>query len=214
MCMKRASSKKRNIPEKRNKERGPKKLYFWLLWGFVLWFFAVFFLFRGISDEIVNILSIPAVPDWVVPSDNAITKKVKELTQGHPIEMMSAYIGRFDETTAAYLVAIANKESNWGKRVPVLNGEDCYNYWGFRDPDNTRGSGGHSCFESPEEAVRIVGKRIHELVDVYERDTPQEMVVWKCGSQCNAEEALVKKWISDISYYYDKFLDISNKEQE
>ena len=214
MRMKRASSKKRNISEKRNKERRSKKLYFWLLWGFVLWFFVVFFLFRGISNEIVDILSTPAVPDWVIPSDNTTTKTAKELTKGHPIEMRSAYIGRFDETTAAYLVAIAKKESNWGKRVPVHNGEDCYNYWGFRDPDNTLGSGGHSCFESPEEAVRIVGKRIHELVDVYERDTPQEMVVWKCGSRCNTEESSVKKWISDVSYYYEKFLDTSYQEQE
>jgi hypothetical protein len=186
------------------------KLYRWLLGGFTVWFFVVFFLFRGI---VADLLATPVVPDWVVPYNKEIAQRVSAMTQGHPIAQMNEYIARFDESTAGYLVAIAKKESNWGKRAPVLEGEDCYNYWGFRDPDNTAGSGGHTCFESPEQAVRSVGKRVHELVYTYERDTPKEMVVWKCGSAC-AGDAGAQKWVSDVGWYYDKFLEEEIKNEE
>ncbi|QQS61327.1 MAG: glucosaminidase domain-containing protein [Candidatus Moraniibacteriota bacterium] len=185
----------------------PKKLYLWLLWGFTFWFILVSFLFRGIGDRTLDILSTTIVPDWIVPYDKTLEKKVLEMTKGHPIEKMSRYIGRFDEKTAAFLVGIAKKESNWGKRVPLFEGKDCYNYWGFRDRSNTLGSSGYSCFSSPEEAVRAVGKRIHELVYVYQKETPQDMVVWKCGSLCDKNDESTAKWIRDIDHYYSKFIE-------
>lgn len=155
---------------------------------------------------LADLLATPRVPDWVIPYDKEIARRVREMTQGYPIERMNEYIARFDEKTAAYLVSIAKKESDWGRRIPVSYGEDCYNYWGFRDPDNTRGSDGHSCFESPEQAVRIVGKRVKQLVYEYKRDTPKELVVWKCGRAC-ASDAGAQKWVSDVDWYYDKFFD-------
>ncbi len=182
-----------------------KRLYQWLLGGFTIWFILLFFVFHSI---VLDLLATPPVPDWVIPYDKDIATRVREMTHGYPIEGMSEYIARFDEKTAGFLVSIAKKESSWGERVPVLDGRDCYNYWGFRDPDNTLGSGGHTCFTSPEQAVRQVGKRIRELVYTYDRDTPREMVVWKCGSSCSQDiSGSVQKWISDVDWYYDDFME-------
>lgn len=187
-----------------------KKIYKWILGGFTVWFFIIFFLFHGILRDI---LEVPVVPDWIVPYDKEIARRVSEMTEGYPIQRMNEYIARFDKQTAAYLVSIAKKESDWGRRIPVLNGEDCYNYWGFRDPENTLGSGGHTCFESPEQAVRKVGKRVRELVHKYERDTPKEMVVWKCGSAC-ASDAGAQKWVSDVNWYYGAFMGSEKEEHK
>ena len=42
-------------------------------------------------------------------------------------------------------------------------------------------------------------------------DTPQKMVVWKCGSSCAGHDpAGVSKWISDVSIYYNKINNISS----
>ncbi len=91
--------------------------------------------------------------------------------------------------------------------MPVLNGKDCYNYWGYRGIRKRMGSGGHTCFDSPEDAVKTVGGRISRLVKSGV-DTPQEMVLWKCGSNCNATGgwAAAHKWISDVNMYYSKML--------
>ena len=184
-------------------QRGAR-IYPWLLWGFVVWFFVVAGLFYGIIGDIA---STPSVPDWVVPYDAKTAEKVRAVAAGYPIAAMSEYIARFDEQTAAYLVAIAKKESDWGKHVPVSEGgRDCYNYWGFRDPDNTEGSGGHTCFDNPEHAVRAVGRRVYELTHRYKRDTPRELAVWKCGSACDMNDASTKKWVSDVSWGYALFM--------
>jgi hypothetical protein len=45
---------------------------------------------------------------------------------------MAPYISEQNQDTAAFIVGIAKKESNWGKRVPKREGKDCYNYWGYR----------------------------------------------------------------------------------
>ena len=199
--MKKAQKNTRHIARS---ETDLKKLLPWMAWGLVIWLFV----FVGISYGILaDVASTPSVPDWVVPYDATTKSRVETVARGYPIVAMSEYIARFDETTAGYLVAIAKKESNWGKRVPVSkDGHDCYNYWGFRDPDNTRGSGGHSCFASPEQAVRIVGKRVRELVHTYKRDTPRELVVWKCGSACDPSDVSVEKWIQDVAWGYDIFM--------
>ena len=139
--------------------------------------------------------------------NSRLSNEIKQLVAGYPIEKMVPYITDKDDKVAAYLISIAKKESNWGKRVPVLDGKDCYNYWGFRMESVRMGSGGHTCFDNPRQAVSIVGRRIAQLVDEEKIDTPREMVIWKCGYRCDGpENAGAEKWIRDVSLYYDAVL--------
>ena len=142
-----------------------------------------------------------------IEKNAALKKEITKLVQGYPIEKMTPYIAKQDPKTAAFLIAIAKKESNWGKRVPVLAGKDCYNYWGFRLQTDKMGSGGHTCFDSPKEAVDTVAARLDELVNEENIDTPKDMVVWKCGYGCQDENKTLseQKWISDVNFYYNKF---------
>lgn len=141
-----------------------------------------------------------------VPSNekNELEKDIMEMVKGHPIEEMVPYIAEKDRIVAAFLVGIARKESNWGKRVPLLEGQDCYNYWGYRGIRKLMGTGGHTCFNSRKDAVDTVAKRIRTLVEEYELDTPEKMVVWKCGSNCavTGGQAAANKWISDVNTYF------------
>jgi hypothetical protein len=138
----------------------------------------------------------------------ALENNIKELVEGYPIEQMVPYIIQKDNLTAAFLVSIAKKESNWGKRVPVLDGEDCFNYWGYRGIRDRMGTGGHTCFDSPQDAVDTVGKRIETLIRKYELTTPEDMIIWKCGSSCAGHSDYgVRKWISDVSLYFDKIIE-------
>jgi len=137
----------------------------------------------------------------------ALENNIQEMVKGYPIEQMVPYIIEKDTMTAAFLVSIAKKESNWGKRVPVLNGEDCFNYWGYRGIRDRMGTGGHTCFDSPEDAVDTVGKRITTLIKKYELTTPEDMIIWKCGSSCAGHSSYgVKKWITDVGYYFEKVI--------
>ena len=137
----------------------------------------------------------------------ALKKEITKLVQGYPIEKMTSYIANQNPKTAAFLIAIAKKESNWGKRVPVLDGKDCYNYWGFRLQSDSMGSDGNTCFNSPKEAVDTVAARLDELVNEENIATPKDMIVWKCGYGCQDETKTLseQKWISDVNFYYDKF---------
>lgn len=138
-------------------------------------------------------------------SENELEKEIKKMVKGYPIENMASFIAKKDREVAAFMIAIAKKESNWGKRVPVLNGQDCYNYWGYRAKRERMGTGGHTCFDSPKDAVDTVAKRIGYLVSETKRNTPQEMVVWKCGYDCSWDNpAAVRKWISDVELYFNK----------
>lgn len=129
--------------------------------------------------------------------------KMLELVVGYPIEEMLPHIAARNEKVAYYLVAIAKKESDWGKHSPRKNGGTCYNYWGYRGTYNQTASG-YSCFDSPEQAIRQVGDRIEALLDKM-IDTPEEMIVWKCGSTCAGHDPQgVLKWISDVKLYYNK----------
>jgi hypothetical protein len=115
---------------------------------------------------------------------------------------MLPYIEKRDKKTAYFLIAIAKKESDWGKHAPSKNGRDCFNYWGYKG--NYKPSMGYSCFDSPEQAIQVVGDRIQKLVDK-KIDTASKMVVWKCGSSCAGHDAAdVRKWISDVDLYYRK----------
>ena len=125
------------------------------------------------------------------------------IVEGHPIEVMASEIAKKDKRVAAFLIAIAKKESNWGKYSPKKNGRDCYNYWGYRGSYNATESG-YSCFDNPAQAISIVGGRIEDLIS-QEIDTPEKMIVWKCGRLCNQDnQKEVQKWIDDVSLYYDK----------
>jgi len=135
--------------------------------------------------------------------------ELADLLTGHPMVMMIPAMAQRDSTVTAFLIGIAKKESNWGKRVPLDGeGNDCYNYWGYRAPGSLGVQrSGYGCFATPEEAVQVVGDRIETLAIEYKRDTPSEMIVWKCGSSCEGHSAYsVSKWISDVNIYYRKVL--------
>ena len=144
-------------------------------------------------------------PSRAMRGSASLEYRVKTLAKGFPLERMAPYISEQNEDTAAFIVGIAKKESNWGKRVPKREGKDCYNYWGYRGRGDNVTWDGYTCFESPREAVRTIGKRIDALVLEHDLDTPREMVVWKCGWNCDGHRsANVEKWIRDVEYYYRK----------
>ena len=135
----------------------------------------------------------------------ALEDAARETVEGYPIEKMLPYILEQDPEVAKYLIAIAKQESQWGKRVPVLNGQDCYNYWGYRGQRKLMGTGGHTCFNSREDAVKTVGKRLHTLIYENDRKTANKLVVWKCGSSCSGHsQDGVDRWINVVKTYYDK----------
>jgi hypothetical protein len=139
--------------------------------------------------------------------EDALADKIREMTKGYPIAKMADEIASKDKVIAAFLVGIAMKESTWGKHVPVLDGEDCYNYWGYRGKRARMGTGGHTCFDSRKDAVDTVSKRLEFLVNNEKITTPDKMViVWKCGYDCSWDDKKnVQKWISDVDKYFDKF---------
>lgn len=141
--------------------------------------------------------------------------EISAMVKGYPIEQMVPYIVEWDPIVAAFLVSIAKKESAWGRHVPVLNGQDCYNYWGYRGIRDRMGTGGHTCFDSPKDAVDTVGKRIHDLVIKQNLNTPEKMIVWKCGSSCAGHSNYgVQKWISDVNLYFQKIVNKTQAEQK
>lgn len=136
---------------------------------------------------------------------NPVTQvKAEQMLAGTPMLVMAPYIAQQSDDVASYLIAIAKKESAWGEHKPVLNGEDCFNYWGFRKKQERMGSGGHTCFDNPEQAVKIVGRRIKDLIRKG-YNTPEEMVLWKCGRCDGPEAAGANKWIQDVAYYKDMY---------
>lgn len=162
--------------------------------------FGVIVLVNMINQDLDRINSQKISFDRTNP---VILAQTTKMLKGYPMEAMAPYIAQQDPQVAAFLVAIAKKESAWGKRSPKLNGEDCFNYWGFRQKRDRMGSGGHTCFDSPREAVSIVSERIEDLIKK-KYDTPQEMIVWKCGYTCQGHsDTSVAKWIQDVDYYYN-----------
>ena len=136
-------------------------------------------------------------------SSAKLEKNIKRMVSDYPIQKMTPFIAGQDEKVAAYLVAIAKKESDWGKYSPKKGGKECFNYWGYKGKYN-RNAAGYSCFKSPEQAVRVVGKRLQNLI-AQRVDTPREMVLWKCGSACSARSSTdAAKWVSDVDLYYRK----------
>lgn len=129
---------------------------------------------------------------------------VRDMVKGYPIERMVPYIAKKDKAVAAFLIGIARKESGWGEHAPSYKGRDCYNYWGYKGNYNL--VGGYSCFDSPEQAIDAVGERIGQLIGK-KIDTPERMVVWKCGSSCAGHDpGGVKSWIGSVRQYWAKLL--------
>lgn len=178
----------------------------WLMLALVLVFLIAFAMYSrifadGISKKVDNIKLVKVKNNH----NKFLAEKIETLTAGYPIEKMTRYLSRENKEVAAFMVAIAKKESNWGKRTPKYHGRECYNYWGFRAKRAKMGTGGHTCFDSPKDAVGTVSRRIEDLLSKGV-NTPQKMVVWKCGYSCGGHSSQsVQKWISDVSYYYNKF---------
>jgi hypothetical protein len=170
-----------------------------VLFIILLAFCAIYgLLLYGIGEKIKNEAITP-----LVKTASAFEQKVTTMVSDKPIKEMIPFISQRDEKTASFLVAIAKKESNWGKFSPKKDGKECFNYWGYRGTYNQTKSG-YSCFDSPAQAVNVVGNRIDELV-AQEIDTPQEMIVWKCGRSCAKHRTYdVNKWIQDVALYVDK----------
>jgi len=131
-------------------------------------------------------------------------KEILGYIKGKPMESMSLYIAKQPRMVAAFIVGIAMKESKFGVYAPHdSSGRDCHNYWGYRGPENTTASG-YSCFDSPEHAVQVVGKKIAKLVN-QGISNPAEMISWKCGSSCAGHGTeSVRKWISDVGVNFYK----------
>jgi hypothetical protein len=128
-------------------------------------------------------------------------KKIVSIIKDSPMEKMAADIAKRDKPVAAFLVGIAMKESKFGKYSPKKNGDDCFNYWGYRGKENTTLIG-YSCFDNPGQAIKIVGDRIESMVKQGAK-TPADMISWKCGSTCAGHDPeSVRKWISDVAINY------------
>lgn len=137
-----------------------------------------------------------------------LEKKLTLIVKGYPIEEMIPYIAEKDKIVAAFLISIAKKESDWGNHTPVLDGQDCFNYWGYKQKRRLMGSDGHTCFNSRKDAVDTVAKRLDWLVNSEKLNTPEKMKIWKCGYDCSWDsKESVRKWISDVDYYFQKLND-------
>ncbi|MFA7319741.1 MAG: hypothetical protein WC022_04060 [Parcubacteria group bacterium] len=133
-------------------------------------------------------------------------KKARAMLRGTPMEAMLPYIAGREKNTAAFLISVAKKESNLGKHSPMLAGQTCYNYWGYRGHTGVITPSGYTCFNSPAEAIETVGNRFSDLINNGNFDTPSKMIVWKCGYDCSWDDPIAtKKWISDVNHYYKKF---------
>lgn len=160
-----------------------------------------------IGDDLLNYIE-EIVIDLENKRDDEFEKRIRKMVKGYPIEKMVPEITKRDRIIAALLIGIAKKESNWGKRVPVLNGEDCFNYWGYRGIRKRMGTGGHTCFDDRKDAVDTVAKRLETLVYEHKRNTPDKLIIWKCGSACHKDNPqAVRKWISDVELYFSKLKD-------
>lgn len=131
-------------------------------------------------------------------------EKLYGLIGNFPIREMIPFITGYDREVVALVVGIAKKESDWGKHAPSKNGQDCFNYWGYKSSGSRGTAMGYACFGSAEEAIKTVAGRIGHFVDK-KLNTPAKMVVWKCGSSCSWDNpANVRKWIADVSVYYNQ----------
>jgi hypothetical protein len=172
-----------------------------------LFFSAAFaaILFSSSAEIVALEIGSPQPVSQPLPK-SSLEKTLGKMVAGHPMEDMVPYIARQDPVTATFLVSIAKQESNWGKYSPKnLDGSECYNYWGYRGRTESVTPSGYSCFRTPKEAVKVVGKRLNRLIWDYELDTPKELLVWKCGSSCAGHDpADVVRWQNTVGMYSKK----------
>lgn len=163
-------------------------------------------IFAGMCIDKIKLNAIvPVSPESAKKILSPQEKKIRNMVQDYPIREMAPFIARKNDKVAAYLVAIAKKESDWGRFSPKKDGQECYNYWGFRGIHNLT-EDGYSCFSSPAQAVNIVGKRLGALI-AKKIDTPREMVLWKCGNDHSSRRtASAAKWIQDVGMYYKQMM--------
>jgi hypothetical protein len=150
------------------------------------------------SQYFTQLLSEEDLPQAV------LEKKMREMVTGYPIEKMVPRIAEKNPVVAAFMISIARQESEWGKHVPLYQGEDCWNYWGWRGK-NPVGTGGHTCFLSPEDAVDTVAKRLEFLVGNQKLNTPAKMIIWKCGDCSWDNQRDMQRWINTVNKYFQKF---------
>jgi hypothetical protein len=142
---------------------------------------------------------------FVNGSSGEFAGKLYEIVGESPIKEMIPFIAKRDKRTAAFLVAIAKKESSFGEHAPSLDGQDCHNYWGYKGSAGRGKSLGYACFASPEEAIEIVGNRIEVLVNK-DHNTPARMVnTWKCGTSCAGDPG-APGWVSTVALYFEKIV--------
>jgi hypothetical protein len=173
----------------------------------VLYVFSAFFaLLIYSAGKVASIRMDTFNPVTVVQPKSRLELALSHMVSGHPMERMVPYIAQQDPLTATFLISIAKQESNWGKHAPLSDGgRDCYNYWGYRGNTENVTPSGYSCFRSPREAVRVVGGRLNRLIWEYNLDTPQELLVWKCGSSCESHnQADVARWQNTVGMYSKK----------
>ena len=197
-----------------------------ILFGMVLMTFAYKYLGQGAAANQIAVQNAQAVQGQVLgveaevnekeftsefmeienADEKTLEKEIREMVKGFPIENMVPYIAEKDRTVAAFIVGIAKKESAWGKRRPVLNGQDCYNYWGYKGAASRGSAMGYACFSNPEEAVEIVGNRLEVLIGK-NHTTASKMLIWKCGSSCAGHDPKgVESWVSTVSLYFNKIM--------
>jgi hypothetical protein len=161
------------------------------------------------ATQVENYVS-QIMQDYQDKSGNAkqLEKEIYAMVGDTPMKQMVPYIAEQDRMVAAFLVGIARQESSWGVHVPVdEDGNDCYNYWGYRGKRARMGTGGHTCFDSPKDAVTTVSKRLSFLVSNEKLTTPGEMVVvWKCGYDCSWDKSEnVRRWVDSVNHYFKQF---------
>ena len=132
-------------------------------------------------------------------------QKIYEIVGDAPIREMVPFISKRDEKVAAFLIGIAKKESSLGEHSPLKDGQNCYNYWGYKGSAENGSTLGYACFASAEEAVETVGNRIEVLVNK-DRNTPAKMVhTWKCGTDCSGDLG-APGWVATVAMYFEKIV--------
>jgi len=168
--------------------------------------------FEKVPDQVkISLASAQASPraelaspeDEIDPETEDLKNDVAKIVKNTPMAAMIDQISEKDRTVAAFIVGIAMKESKFGVYAPHIGGRDCYNYWGLKAGGKTT-AGGYSCFSSPEEAVKVVGKTVEKMVAKGVR-TPAQAISWKCGSSCAGHDPTgVRKWVSDVAINFNK----------
>jgi hypothetical protein len=168
--------------------------------------------FEKIPDQVkISLANAQASPqakltspqDEIDPETEDLKDDIAKIVKNTPMAAMIDPISEKDRTVAAFIVGIAMKESKFGVYAPHIAGRDCYNYWGLKAGGKTTG-GGYTCFSSPEEAVKVVGKTVEKMV-AKGVHTPAQAISWKCGSSCAGHDPTgVRKWVSDVAINFNK----------